>query len=160
MTRINESIIIASPPSVALRGLERYIANKKNVLSLAVPLSSLGLPTELGITQNVRVTFSSQSRSPLSTGRGYEGMTLEWGPEGGGPFPTFSGALIVRPHSGKTELELKGGYTPPLGDIGAAFDAVVGSKIARATIQILLDNLKGALEEEFATFKEATQPPR
>lgn len=157
MTRIHESIVTASPPSVALRGLERYIANKQNVLSLAVPLSSLGLPTELGITQGVRVTFSSERRSPLSTSRGYEGIAFEWEPEGGGPFPSFNGTLILRPHSGQTELELKGSYTPPLGEIGAAFDAVVGNKIARTTIRILLENLKAALEEEFATFKEAIQ---
>ncbi len=157
MTSIRDSILVASPPSVALSGLERYIATKQNVLSLMVPLKSLGLPSELGLSQSVRISFSSERRSPLSTGRGNEGMSLEWAPEGGGPFPTFHGTLILRPHSGQTELELKGGYTPPFGEIGAAFDAVVGNKIARATIQILLDNLKAALEVEFATFKEATQ---
>ncbi|HLI94889.1 MAG TPA: hypothetical protein VKT72_02255 [Candidatus Baltobacteraceae bacterium] len=160
MTQIRETILTASPPSVALSGLERYIESKQHVLRLAVPLKSLGLPSELGLTQNVRVSFSSQRRGPLSTRRRYEGMSLEWVPEGGGPFPAFEGNLILRPNSGQTELELKGGYTPPLGEIGAAFDAVVGSRIARATIRILLENLKAALEEEFATFKEATQPQR
>ncbi len=157
MTTIRESILAASPPSVVLSGLERYIESKQHVLRLTVPLKSLGLPSELGLSQSVRISFSSKRRGPLTTGRGNEGMSLEWAAEGGGLFPTFEGTLILRPHSGQTELELKGGYTPPLGEIGAAFDAVVGNKIARATIRILLENLRAALEEEFATFKEAVK---
>ena len=157
MTRIHESILAASPPSVALSGLERYLEIKQHVLTLTVPLKSLGVPSEFGLSQSVRVRFLSERRTPLSTRRGYEGMSLEWEPEGGGPFPRFEGKLILHPNSGQTELELKGGYTPPLGEIGAAFDAVIGNKIARATIRILLENLKAVLEEEFATFKEAVQ---
>ena len=160
MTLIRETILTASPPSVALSGLERYIESQQNVLTLAVPLKSLGLPSELGLSQAVRVSFSSQRRGLFSTRRGYEGMSLEWAPEGGGPFPKFEGNLTLRPNSGQTELELKGEYAPPLGEIGAAFDAVVGNKIARATVRMLLENLKAALEEEFATFKEVTQPQR
>lgn len=160
MTRIKESIVTASPPSVALSGLERYIESKQHVLRLTVPLKSLGLPSELGLTQSVRVSFSSERRGAFSTRRGYDGMSLEWAAEGGGPFPTFTGRLVLRPHSGQTELELQGEYTPPLGEIGAAFDAFVGNKIARTTIRILLENLKAALEEEFATLKDAAQPTR
>ena len=160
MTTIRESILTASPPSVALSGLERYIESKQHVLRLTVPLKSLGLPSELGLSQSVRVSFSSERRGPLATGRGDEGLSLEWAADGGGPFPKFEGTLVLRPHSGQTELELKGGYTPPLGEIGAAFDAVVGNKIACATIRTLLENIKAALEEEYAVFKEAVQKPR
>ena len=160
MKYVREAIATSSPPSVALSGLERYISGKQYVLRLNVPLKALGLPSELGISQAVRVNFSAKRRSPLVTGRGNEGMSLEWAAEGGGPFPAFQGTLILRPHSGGTELELKGEYTPPLGEIGAAFDAVIGNKIAHATIRILLENLKSALEEEFAAFKEAIQQTR
>jgi hypothetical protein len=160
MTLVQESILIASPPSTALSALERYIASKQNVLTLTVPLKSLGLPSELGISQSVRVSFSSKRQDPLSTGRGNEGMSIEWAPDGGGPFPTFSGMLTLQPQSGQTRIEMNGEYSPPLGEIGAIFDAVVGSKIARATIRILLENLKEALEDEFATFQDAVEPVR
>ena len=157
MTRIHESVLAASPPSVAVRGLERYIESKQNVLTLTVPLRSLGLPVELGISQSVCVKFTSEQRSPLTTGRRNEGISLQWEAEGGGPFPKFSGVLIIRPHSGQSELELKGSYVPPLGEIGAAFDAVIGNKVATATVRALLENLKEVLEQEFAAFKEAVQ---
>jgi hypothetical protein len=157
MTLLRESILIASPPSEALSGLERYIEGKQNVLTLTVPLSTLGLPSELGISRNVRVSFASKRQDALAAGRENEGMSLEWEAEDGGVYPTFDGVLILRPHSGETELELHGEYTPPLGGIGAAFDAVAGNKIAQATVRILLENLKISLEEEFATFKETVQ---
>lgn len=160
MTTIRESILVASPPSVVLSGLERYIESKQNVLTLTVPLKSLGLPSELGLSQNVRVSFSSVRRSPLTTGRGNEGLSLQWAAEGGGPFPRFEGKLMLHPHSGQTELKLTGSYTPPLGEVGVAFDAVIGNRIAQATVRVLLENLKAALEEAFAAFKEAMQPPR
>ena len=44
------------------------------------------------------------------------------------------------------ELKIEGGYTPPLGPVGAVFDAAVGTRVARASIRRLLRDLADELE--------------
>ena len=92
-------------------------------------------------------------QNKLTPGRRNERVALEWRPEGNGPYPTFKGQLTIRPQSGDTELELKGGYEPPLGGLGKMFDNVAGKRIAEATARELLELLKSDLELEFASFK-------
>ena len=64
---------------------------------------------------------------------------VRWTPEGGGPYPDFSGELSVRQDALRgVVLELEGSYEPPLGYVGAAFDVIAGSRIAAATAQAVL----------------------
>ncbi len=89
----------------------------------------------------------------LSPKPGYTGYTrigITWAPKDGGPYPTFEGVLSA---SQETEdgcrLDLDGEYTPPLGPIGAVFDAVVGHGIAQATANDLLHHIRTVLEESY-----------
>lgn len=158
MTHIHECILIESPPSIALPAIERYLESKGNTLNLTLPLKSLGLPTELELSREVKVEFVPFVQNKLAPGRRNERIALEWQPEGNGPYPTFKGQLIIRPLSGDTELELKGGYEPPLGGVGKMFDNVAGKHIAQATARELLEVLKSDLEHEFALFKSEVAP--
>jgi hypothetical protein len=153
MTNISERILIGSPPSTAVPGIERYLENKGNTLTLTLPLKALGLPTELELSRQVKVEFVPFRQNKLTPGRGNERVGLEWRPEGNGLYPTFKGQVIIRPMSGDTELELKGGYVPPLGGFGKMFDDVAGKRIAQATARELLELLRFDLEQEFAIFK-------
>jgi hypothetical protein len=78
-----------------------------------------------------------------------EVWNVRWTPEGGGPYPDFTGELTVRQDGAKGPfLELEGSYEPPLGYAGAAFDMLAGSRIAAATAQavlrLIVDEMTGA----------------
>jgi hypothetical protein len=63
-------------------------------------------------------------------------IELEWqAKEAPGLFPTMKADLSVYPLSGKeTQIDLRGAYEPPLGPLGGAIDAMVGHRIAEASV--------------------------
>lgn len=83
---------------------------------------------------------------------------LHWDPIGG-MYPSFDGVLTVRAEETyrTSRLALDGSYQPPGGAAGAAFDAVVGTRIAKATAQQLLQRVGDALEERYHA-EEAAKP--
>ena len=50
---------------------------------------------------------------------------------------------------------LNGSYEPPLGAVGAAFDAVVGHKIAENTARNLLAVIADSIEADFVAVEES-----
>lgn len=154
MRKVIERVEAAAPPSIAVSVFERYLKNTGYTLQLEVPLKDLGLPTELGLERAVIVDFTSHRHGQF-LGRLNESVSLSWRPVDDGPYPTFKGSLTIRPLGTKTELELHGHYEPPLGALGAAFDAVVGGRLAHAAGKALLAELAGELEREFGAFKAA-----
>ncbi len=77
--------------------------------------------------------------------------TVRWEATAGGLYPGFRGTLAVRADDtyGTSMIELSGVYEPPLGVIGAAFDAVVGSRIAHGTARELLRSLGTPFEDQY-----------
>lgn len=75
---------------------------------------------------------------------------LHWEPIGGA-YPSFDGRLTVQAEDTyrTARLALDGSYTPPGGAAGAAFDAVVGTKLASATAKELLRKIGDALEQRY-----------
>ncbi len=80
-----------------------------------------------------------------------EPWRVRWTPEGGGPYPDFSGELTVRSDESYRSaiLELRGEYVPPFGMAGRAFDLAAGSKIASATARALLARLGEQMEARY-----------
>jgi hypothetical protein len=73
-------------------------------------------------------------------------LKVNWHPISG-PYPTFKGKLFAwRGICRSCRLEIEGGYEPPGGVAGAAFDAVLGHRIAAETIHDLLARFKTAFE--------------
>jgi hypothetical protein len=106
------------------------------VLTLCVPLGDATL------TREVIAKITSPKASP-----GLRVMGISWVPKGGGPYPAFEGTLALSDRSGATsELTIAGRYGPPGGVAGAAFDAVLGKRLADASLKALLATLKGAVE--------------
>jgi hypothetical protein len=97
---------------------------------------------DLTVEREVRLSIVPVRRYP-----GYEVMEIGWHAAGGGPYPAFRGTLSAE-QSGRSfcRLELDGAYEPPGNVAGAAFDAVIGKRIAHAVAQTLLEHLKGAFE--------------
>lgn len=67
-------------------------------------------------------------------------------------FPLMNAELSVYPlNSTETQLELEGNYTPPLGLLGKAIDAVAGHRIAEASVDQFIKDVSVYLRNELAT---------
>jgi hypothetical protein len=80
-----------------------------------------------------------------------EPWNVFWTPEGGGPYPDFTGELTIRADDTYRDsvLELQGDYAPPFGAVGRAFDIVLGQRIACSTAQTLLRGIAGKMEQRY-----------
>jgi hypothetical protein len=156
MTDLCGTVIVDAPYSVAMDAVLRRLKTVKNRLMLNVPFSSLGIPSSFGIEREVEVDFV-----PFRGHKGerllHDELKMRWTPIGGGPLPTFNGSLKMHPEGGKTELVLAGEYEPPMGKMGEVFDAVIGKRIAEATAQALLHQLKENIEADFLAVKETIE---
>ena len=96
---------------------------------------------DLRVETDVVIRFRDRSEYP-----GYHIIDVGWKPAAGGPFPEFNGTLsIAQDATDWSRLDLDGAYRAPFGIAGAAFDAVVGHRIAEATAEQLLGKLKEML---------------
>jgi hypothetical protein len=77
---------------------------------------------------------------------------VQWAPAEPGPFPLFAGELRLEGDEDydSFNLVLDGSYEPPLGLVGAGFDAIVGSHIAGICARNLLSTLAERIERAFA----------
>jgi hypothetical protein len=66
------------------------------------------------------------------------------------PLPDFHGLLTVRVRAPGTEVSIQGSYVPPFGIAGQLFDSAIGYRIARVTLQKLLDDICVYLEAQYA----------
>jgi len=66
--------------------------------------------------------------------------------EGEAFLPTLYGELrLQRVGDGRSQLELRGFYAPPMGVIGQAADAVVMNAVAKATVEDFIQRVAGVL---------------
>jgi hypothetical protein len=81
-----------------------------------------------------------------------DSIEVSWSPQGTMAIPSFAGTFATSAHGeGGCLLALTGTYAAPGGIAGAAFDALVGGNIARATIEGLLQQLATAAEADYRT---------
>ena len=80
-------------------------------------------------------------------------VTLRWSPTGGTALlPSFTGTLSGAPTTdARTHLSLSGSYGVPLGPVGRFGDGVVGKRLARNSLDDLLDRLARRLESLTST---------
>ncbi|MEO7202908.1 MAG: hypothetical protein ABI431_08570 [Candidatus Tumulicola sp.] len=117
-------------------------------LTLWVDASIPGMPTPIRLERSVIVTIE---RLHL-VGEMVPTYTVRWGPTEPGPFPTFTGTLHVDADDDYDtfSLRLDGAYEPPLGLIGAAFDGIIGGRIAAMCSRNLLSLIAGEIEANYA----------
>ncbi len=106
-------------------------------LSVKVPWTEIELAKDVSVEYTV-ATGPAHIDRPIG---------VRWKPLPGGIYPSFEGELSVLPgeHSDTSILQLEGHYTPPLGIVGAGFDAAVGHKVAEATVHHLLEGLASGI---------------
>jgi hypothetical protein len=82
-------------------------------------------------------------------------VPLEWQAAASpGLFPALTAELSVFPLSfGETQVELRGHYDPPMGILGSALDAVVGHRLAEASVHRFIHSVVERLRRELASGK-------
>jgi len=162
MSKISERIYVRCPFGKAPSFLNYYLDELAatggaggSVVRLVVPVSDLGLgiPGGAELSRDVIAHFVPVDDDTF----GIQQTAVDWEPEGGGPFPKFAGFLTIETDEdyGTCSLLLEGEYEPPLGPVGAAFDAAVGHRIATVTARELLKTVRRRLEVEYLTSQRA-----
>ena len=144
MSQISERRVVACPYNLAQGYLAHIIGAK--VTSPSTLTLTLSLPGA-ELAQEVVVTYSA-AIDPMHFDQPW---SMRWKPKAG-PYPEFDGELTVRADEtyASSQLELQGSYRPPGGVAGAAFDAAIGNRIARATAQALLERFGTEMERRYA----------
>lgn len=142
MTKISEHVYVDVPLERIPKLAEAYLES--------LPYSEReGAHTVLrGWVANVVVECEVLLKlSPLGHSANREVLEIAWRPIGEGPYPSFAGTLVAEAlNAVSCRLELNGEYRPPGGILGAAFDAVLGRRIAGESARDLLATFKNAFE--------------
>jgi hypothetical protein len=134
----------------ALETLQRATASaatRANALAGALHAGLAGISIEVDVRIRVKSIRDDEAVAglwPVTT------IQLEWeADKTPALFPSMSAELSVSPiAAGETQLLLEGEYRPPLGPVGRAVDAVVGHRIAEASVHRLLCDLAEELRRE------------
>lgn len=143
------SQVLRSDPAGLFQRATNAAAERAETLVAKLKLSLAGL--EVGKDVRIEVTRTDQTRkAPGEVGTPAMGLKLRWSAAPGAAlFPAMDAELLVYPLSpDETQLDLHGSYTPPGGTLGLAADALVGRRIAQASIHRLLDDLAMRLRTE------------
>jgi hypothetical protein len=153
LSRVTAQRVARCPFSVAFEyaaGFFREAAERG--ADVGLPLRAL-VPT-LGGRLHKPVQIEAMRRpDDAEPGRAHDAFEACW-TAGTRFFPDFRGTLRLRIASvDETLLTLEGEYRAPFGALGAAFDALIGRRIARATMCDLLDRLTGEMERRQASLR-------
>jgi hypothetical protein len=113
-------------------------------------------PLEVGADVVVRVRGIDQTTGPLGpTTR----LRLEWHASSHAEvFPTMEATLSVYALGGtETQLDFDGSYRPPFGILGVAVDAVVGHRIAEASVRRFVDDVAERVRVDVPTEGELSE---
>lgn len=150
MTHIHVTDTIEYSPERAGPVLEEYMdrrrgSNGEIAVSLRLDLAAFGIGGDLAIKHGVLMRFV-----PVEPKDGSISYTVEWAPAPAGPYPRFSGTMRLLPatDSRQSVLDVTGTYEPPLGALGAAFDAMLGNRIAAATLRAFAHDLASQISPD------------
>ena len=153
MSTISERTLVHCSVNQAARHLARYFKARGNSdgevarLSLRAEVPVPGSKGKMQLERTAIATLVPRHKPGEMTP--HYGVT--WAPEAVGPYPTFTGDLAIESGDDYQSfyLALHGTYEPPLGALGAAFDAVVGHRIAEMTARNLLAVIADSIEADF-----------
>jgi len=119
------------------------------VASLSIDLAGLQVSKDVSIEVG-EIHEATHGNSELSR---TTSIALRWqATDSPGLFPAMNGELKVYPLSfDETQVELVGSYDPPMGVLGSAVDAVVGHRIAEASVHRFVRAIVERLRQELAS---------
>jgi hypothetical protein len=114
---------------------------------LHVDVAGIGVKTDINIAvKNVEEKTAEPGSFPITR------LQLEW-EAATMPrlFPLMHGELSIYPlTSTETQLDFSGVYDPPFGAAGKAMNAIVGHRIAEASVHRFVDDVAGYLRQALA----------
>lgn len=112
---------------------------------LSINIAGIEVGTDISISVKSVEEHEKKVMSPPKTV-----IQLEWEASNNPRlFPFMQAELsIYALTSTETQLELEGNYEPPLGVVGSAIDAVVGHRIAEASVHKFIQNVAVYLRSE------------
>lgn len=149
MSTLREDIELKCPNHYLVYHVERYFTVHRRdqapgTFSLTIDMSKVGLPGKVQARHDVRMHYKISEGADRQ-----EAIVLTWDP-GDRFVPKFAGALSgERLEGGKSRLTLGGQYNAPFGRLGSVFDAVLGRRIAAATANALLQEMKKFIESDY-----------
>ena len=155
MSNLKATAIVETPYARAADLVERFFTSQSEgagTMRLSAPGAGLGIDG-FAVGHDVLVRFRRRQRKNEAIV-----FDLHWESASGGPYPTFGGTLTVAEDETyeNCRLILEGSYTPPGSVAGAVFDAALGSRIAHATAEELLQRIRKFLRDTFEA-SEATK---
>jgi hypothetical protein len=117
--------------------------------ALAASLRAGGAGVEIGVEVRIQVHGAREEEGVAGLSPVIR-VSLGWeAARAPAVFPVMSAELSAWPlSSSETQLEIQGTYRPPLGLMGKAVDAVVGHRIAQASVHRLLEDIVEQLRRE------------
>jgi hypothetical protein len=107
----------------------------------------------IGVKSDVKIVLKSVEESaPDPTSNPTTTLRLEW-EAATMPhlFPLMNGALSIYPlTSTETQLDFFGVYKPPFGAVGKTMNAIVGHRIAEASVHRFVNDVAGYLRQTLA----------
>lgn len=159
MSKLIERTVVHCSVNQAARHLAKYFQARGNSegdvakLSLRADVPIPGSKDGMRLERTAIATLVPIHR----TGDMAPHYAVTWLPEKSGPYPAFSGELVIENADDYSSfyLVLKGTYEPPLGAVGAAFDAIVGHRIAESTARNLLATIADSIEADFTAVENS-----
>jgi hypothetical protein len=143
---IRSSIAVRAPDAFTIAFLHAYLREDGNDANLPLEVPLRRLAAGIVLERNVEVRLSYVPRTPEAAAR----LNIAWVVPGTDLLPSFRGTLESEAAGPRAcILTIRGEYEIPLGWPGAIFDAVAGVRIARATLQALLQRLRDAAEADY-----------
>jgi hypothetical protein len=108
-------------------------------------------PLELGA--DVKITVRSLNERVSALGDYRTELEIAWSAaSAAGLFPSMEATIAVYALSAhETQIELDGRYRPPLGAVGNVIDAVVGHRLAQASVLRFVQDIAARINHELAT---------
>jgi hypothetical protein len=133
-------------PAAVLRAATNAAASRARAVAAAlrVNIGPLDIGTEIAVT--VGEISERTSDAPISQ---VTRIPIEWSAaQRAALFPIMDAELSVYPLTAtETQLDFLGRYEPPLGILGGALDAIVGHRIAQASVHRLVADVAKYLRE-------------
>lgn len=141
--------VLRSGASEVFKNATKVAAQRAKTVASELHVNIAGI--EIGTDISISVTDIEEEPKKI-TSPAKTRIELEWeAAKMPHLFPLMNAELSIYPlTSTETQLELKGNYTPPLGLLGKAIDAVAGHRIAEASVHQFIKDISVYLRNELA----------
>lgn len=137
-----------SAPSVFLSATQAAASRSRSVaVALEVDIAGVKVVKDVDISVKGVEEDTTGARSTPRTR-----LAIEWAAASSpGLFPLMKGELAIYPLTAtETQIDFSGEYEPPMGWLGSAVDAVVGHKIAEASVHRFVSQIAEYLRSTLA----------